>query len=445
MSSRQDPAPMVITSVVASVVLHVAFLGGFGVYVKYTELVDELEPILTEVKASADEGVTVYMSPPLAATEASVIPKAPVSEEEAQAHIEEALKKLAEEQEEKRTNAVVILPTEKYFERTTAAQESEEAPKDPLAYGVRDTLAHSDMKADLNAPDRVAVEGEKPKYDGSDIIDSRFHEGKIEDEGGAAKSPVAGAPDAPDYSKMIDKDINQVLEDLNPLKDPSNTDPQLGDPLAKTDDGQDEKTQDKLAEIKMDESNTLKVAREIARNEAQRAQEELKKKLGVKAGAEGAAVNPKPKPTEQAMKSNKGQKVDPMQDPFAKAAGMNSEVKKNRITGSISRKGVAARNVERTERGRYVNSVLRSVENSWQRELIRYSDRLMPGQLGITFYVDPKGKVVETVPFDTNAGTQTQRGITYNSIKKAVIPSMPMTLKQEQQGQAMEITIHFNF
>lgn len=442
MASSNSSRTLISTSIIVSVVLHLSCFIGLGAYVHFSppEEIVEKEPEPEE----KEDPVTVtlgMMQPELSKNMAQSIPPIPAEVKQDPDIIPEP-EDDNEKEEEK--NAIVVLPSQRQmYERTSAEQETSERPKETNLYGSRNTVAASDRTPDEGAPEVAAVDGIKSK-DNDDIIDTRFRDGDLENEGGGDNTATAGDPDAVDQTDELEN-MEEVLKRLDPLgavAEANAESPQEGN-------GEDEMKQDASQANRIDDSETVKVGDEIAQQQEQalrekkRAQERANA-LRKKAEELAKAEQQRHEAEEALRKKKKGQEVA-MSDPFAKAAGMTSEVKKNRVKGSISRKGVASRNVKATPLGRYKNSILRAVEKKWQIEVQKKIDRVLPGSLSVIVYVNKNGKVVNTNFVDAHAGTQIQKGITYQAIKKATIPKMSSALQSELHGQPVEVWITFTF
>lgn len=119
--------------------------------------------------------------------------------------------------------------------------------------------------------------------------------------------------------------------------------------------------------------------------------------------------------------------------------------RKTAVTGSISRTGTSALDVEDSPLGRYQAIISRAVEQEWQRNCARHRDFITPGFLTVRFFVEAGGKV-RSVQFvgDMETG-EIQKGFTLNSIRNAEIPAMPRSLRKEYDQEPLELIFRFYF
>lgn len=149
---------------------------------------------------------------------------------------------------------------------------------------------------------------------------------------------------------------------------------------------------------------------------------------------------PKPKPQAQqpssAASGNNG-----------KEGGFDREASKTRISGTIRRRGESSLEVEDSIKGRFFAEVNREIERAWQRECILRREHILPGVLTVSFSLDENGKVPsDSFNFDTRiAGGAIQEGFTLLAIRKAKLPAMPEEIKQELDGDRLEMNLTFFF
>ncbi len=123
----------------------------------------------------------------------------------------------------------------------------------------------------------------------------------------------------------------------------------------------------------------------------------------------------------------------------------SGEVRKRRLRGSIGNNGPVAAEVRNTPLGRYQAELSRAVEREWQRNCIRYRNHITPGILTIRFLVDDRGRVSGIDFLDVVEAGEIQKGFTMNALKEASIPIMPRELKQDLDGEPLELIYNFYF
>ena len=441
MESSQDKKITIVTCLIASLLLHAALFGGYGAYVTFFKPEQLSEPEIKVKKKSpqAEETIVVQFNPTV-----SVLDKVPVIPESVDdlppdlKHelSEKELEELEKKIEENKPNAVVLLPSR--FERTTAAQQSAITTPETELYGARNTREQSDTTPDANAPNRPAVGGvENPNR--AEIIDSRFQDGEVADEGGGDAEPSGGDIGENDVIESAE----QFLAKLNKVTDDAPTPEELADSIEeqlKKDLSEAPNTEVVKETKEPDLAETIEIGNRIEKNEEEerlKEQQEKEKRL-----AEASQI--KEKNLIEQIKERRGS-IDHSRDPFAKAAGLTSEVERNKIKGSVTERGAtASRNVKKTELGKYKSIVLRAVEKQWNKEAKNKGGLLQPGQITMSFIVNTRGNILNVKTVDKNAGNGYNLNIALNGIKKAVIPSMPSKLKSELQGNPIEIFVTFN-
>ncbi|MBU6327832.1 MAG: hypothetical protein KGQ89_09395, partial [Verrucomicrobia bacterium] len=200
----------------------------------------------------------------------------------------------------------------------------------------------------------------------------------------------------------------------------------LDDPPVPSEEPITEKEQEKVAEKKMIEGDRP-VERSLPKEEVKAKQEQTNSNKAVE---EKTAQLPKPKEQESAEKN----------DP-----GFRGNQEKNRLSGSLSRKGVAAMNVANTALGRYHASLSRAVEAEWSRNCTKYRDFITPGILTLRFVIDEKGGVRSVGVVEMIDAGEVQKGFTLNAIRQAKIPPMPKDLLKELDGEPLELIYNFYF
>lgn len=299
------------------------------------------------------------------------------------------------------------LPRQKRrFARTSEDQAgTPDQPTDIL--GERDTRAASDLAptpgADPNAPTQ---DGANPLFPGQvETVTRKYEDGSVgmDKSGEETETPqdeTASRKDTPDMSDA--PKVEAPKPDEEDSARPKNKHLAQGEMLPNTDIGEDKGTvQDKP---KADES-------------------------------------PKERPNQGQDKESKGKEID--QAP--KKDGFSGHSEKNKITGSISRRGKSARNVKNTALGRYHAQVSKALELQWQRNVEQQRDHIVPGVISIRFYVDEKGQASGIKFLEVVASNFIERGLTQRAIRQAKFPKMPKSVVKELDGEPLELIFNFYF
>ena len=301
----------------------------------------------------------------------------------------------------------------KRFARTTAEQETDEAPKTSAFEGERNTQATSDRAPVVNAPELPSQQGVDPRDPNEfETTESQYRDGRLDEPDAPDSQPSEPAPvtpsPAPEPQQAAAAPTPPV--EIPPLKEAAYEGPNPIEVAAQPD---ETPPPDPVKQEQPPQETPPEPQAEPQEQEAPKQQEAPKE-----------AAQP-------ASRAN-----DPAFSGFQQ---------KTAIVGSISRTGTSALDVEDTPMGRYQAAISRAVELEWQRNCVRHRDFITPGFLTVRFFVEPSGKV-RSVQFvgDMETG-EVQKGFTLNSIRDAPIPKMPDAVKTQQQGEPLELVFRFYF
>ncbi len=338
------------------------------------------------------------------AAEVAASPPPPAPETVATIFAERAASRPAQEATE---------PPKQRFARTT---EDQAAPPDnkPAFIGERDTRATSDRAPDAAAPPLPSQTGIAPK-DAREIetTESDYQDGRQSSESPAVPETVAAV--SPPAAESV----------VSPAETPAASAAVTPRPAV---DQNPPPPREKL----MEGPNPVDVAvpRDTATNEDLKPTPE-------KPIVEEAA--PPPKLSEIQVPS------ESLRPKSSNDPAFSGNQRKTAVTGSISRTGTSALDVEDSPLGRYQAIISRAVEQEWQRNCVRHRDFITPGFLTVRFFVEPDGKV-RSVQFvgDMETG-EVQKGFTLNSIRNAEIPAMSRSLRKEYDKEPLELIFRFYF
>ena len=303
------------------------------------------------------------------------------------------------------------------FARTSPDQTAAR-PDTPAFMGERNTRATSDRAPDPTAPPMPSQAGIAPK----DAMDLETTESDYQDGTLASTHPATPASDPPTAPTVPEP---TTPADPPPAMDATAMEPP--DTSAPDDVPAPPPPEDKLLEGP--HPVDVPVPREVAKDA----------KIKPTPADRQMVPPPSPRPAGPA-ESLKTAKSTP-----AKEAGFKGFQRKTAVTGSISRTGRSALDVEDSPLGRYQAALSRAVEQEWQRNCVRHRDYITPGFLTVRFFVEPGGKV-RSVQFvgDMETG-EVQKGFTLNSIRDAEIPPMPPALRKQFEQEPLELIFRFYF
>lgn len=298
------------------------------------------------------------------------------------------------------------------FARTSPSQAAARSEK-ALFIGERNTQATSNRAAIEDAPPMPSLAGQERKDDEIETTESNFQDGNLQQPPAAA----AASPTTPP----------------NPAQVPNQPAP--------------------------------KQASE--RNESIASAEELESKPKLEALADGpfpvqrpvtevddqadVAEQPKPAESEQVNRAEKqadpkvAEAIKPPNTASPSDPGFRGNQRRTALKGSISRRGQAALEVEDSALGRYYASLSRAFEQSWQRQVIANRDYITPGVIRVRVVLGVSGEVRSVGTVDEFGIGMIQRGFTLGSIREAKLPPMPTEVKQELNGEPLELLYNFIF
>ncbi len=298
--------------------------------------------------------------------------------------------------------------------RTSDDQTSPEAPKKSRYMGERNTQATSDRVATSDEIEMPSQAGREPRPDElPETTESNYQDGKLD----VPDRVVTAAQQASQGSSQSFTPTSEVVKG-NVTQNP----------------GQDEMAQQAIREKLLEGPNQIE--KEVSEGEVK---ENIKSREEKKI-REGEPDGLAEKKTEEQPKSSQQTPAAVVNDP-----AFRGNQSKTAIRGSISRNGRSALDVVDTPMGRYHATISRAVELEWQRNCVRRRDFIVPGYITARFFIDPQGRVTSVNLLGEIEGGEIQKGFTIDSIRSAEIPPMPEELKQEMEGDSLELIFNFYF
>jgi hypothetical protein len=305
------------------------------------------------------------------------------------------------------------------FTRTSDDQRGKR-PDHPAFIGERNTQATSDSTPDLTAPQMPAQTGEQPRHPADiETTESNYQDGDLN---------RAAAANAPPPSPPTSQPAPQALA----------TPPAPLDPATRGTTTETHGPNEKLA-APPPPARLAEGPHPVATPVPLTTSEETP--------APGAQSLPREGEPDALTTPDDLAETQPTTIPLAtpQPPAFSGYQRKTSMQGSISRTGRSALDVEDSPLGRYQAVISRAIELEWQRNCVRYRDRITPGFLTVRFFVDSKGNVrnVQSVgPMQTG---QIQKGFTFNAIHDAAIPAMPRELRKDYQDDPLELIFNFYF
>ncbi len=129
----------------------------------------------------------------------------------------------------------------------------------------------------------------------------------------------------------------------------------------------------------------------------------------------------------------------------SKDGGFAPQTRKTKVKGVINASGEGSLNVENTPVGRYQAKILKLLERSWQMENIQNRSLIAPGNITLYFAVNRNGVVSNQQQVAMNGASDTQWGMVLRALGTLDIPKMPKDVIEDLDGDALELTVTFNY
>jgi len=135
-----------------------------------------------------------------------------------------------------------------------------------------------------------------------------------------------------------------------------------------------------------------------------------------------------------------------IQDSQTKAPpGFRGNEQKTKLSGSITRQGTSALDVEDTVLGRYHALLGRAVDKEWKSACNKHADFIAEGRIVVSFLLESNGKVRSLSIVEESGVGALQKGFTLESIHTSKIPPFPPELKKQLGGEPLEVSYSFKF
>ncbi|MGE9267435.1 MAG: hypothetical protein ACQKBY_05010 [Verrucomicrobiales bacterium] len=334
---------------------------------------------------------------------------------------------------EEKTQAPVM--SEPQFVRTAPDQEAGR-PEETDLIGDRDTLAQSDMVPEPGAEDLAALAGEVERA-APQSFDEKFQEGTNEGGGGRMAGPATGEGEGELSAEAVAEQEAQMAQEkvearkaVAEVAGEAEGSEEAAEAMASE---AEEFLEPEMAEEALPEARKEEGEGELAMAEA--AQEKKEKKEA--------------KEVEERKKQEEAEEREKREQEMARQAGgggeFRSEARKTLVMGSLDATGRASLNVKNTALGRYQKAMFREIERGWQEGNFQFRSHLVPGSVSTRFLVDENGKISGQRRIEMRGASQMQWGLILRALEGAKIPPMPKEVRDELNGQELELSITFNY
>lgn len=291
------------------------------------------------------------------------------------------------------------------FVQTQADQEIQEKPNETAFIGERDTQASSDVGALAGKVPLPALAGETEMKEDVKTFNSDFADGA---NSGPQEGTALAGQGGPGEAAMTEVETTEAQDATKPTK------PVEQEVLT---------SEEKMAEPENDELAAI--------DEALKTLEEALAET-----EEPVAKVAETMPEKKATKASESASQD---------GGFAPKTKKTRVRGVMSASGKGSLDVKNTPAGRYEAKIYKLLERSWQMENIRNRSLIAPGNISLYFAVDRKGQVSKQQQIAMNGASDTQFGMILRALSAITIPKMPQDVIDELEGDALELTVTFNY
>lgn len=336
---------------------------------------------------------------------------------------------------------------QKQYMRTSADQQAKNKPENAKFESDRDTLAATELAPrpdDPNAMKVPTLDGEREKawleLKKRKFVDGEFGEKSI------TSAPVVPVSARGAMRKFEPTPQPITPEALKPEKSKSKIEPDKAEKLVRRPEGkladqsQVEKSQESFVDPdRADEGMKISPKKDVIDMFATRDREV--KKTGKPEDEPKKVMIAKPisAMASEAQAQAASADIPPSPKPPSDKPSFTPETDINKVSGSLSNRGVAAMDVEASELGKYKKTVTQAIERKWHRYRQNYADYATFGSLRLKFKVNESGKPInlKTVRNNSNA---IMTEFTLKSVLDADIPPMPKKIKELLKGRGLEIT-----
>ena len=154
-----------------------------------------------------------------------------------------------------------------------------------------------------------------------------------------------------------------------------------------------------------------------------------------------------PEPAEAQRTQEESKKLvatQPVPEPVPES-GFASQQRKTRVRGVLQANGKGSLDVANTPLGRYEAQIFQAIERRWQQDNFRLRSHLAPGLITVRFLVASDGSVSEQRRLNMQGASQIQWGLVISAVTKSELPPMSRQVKEELNGEPLEVRMTFNY
>jgi hypothetical protein len=319
------------------------------------------------------------------------------------------------------------------FARTSENQAGP-APDDAPFIGERDTRARSEKEPGEDSPILPSQDGIEARVDEVETTESEYQDGDLahRDDGAPGAEPAPEIEPTPDRAE---RDASAAAEAEPPAAEVPRTDDEVAG----------ERTS--LAESPFPYDRPVRPDAEEAEDPA--ATPETTDEPPEETGPSEERLAEQPEEDDEPAEET-AERGEPRPEVTPRPAGggrpgFRGNQRKTQLKGSISRRGESSLDVKSGPLGRYNAALSRAIEKAWQREAVANRDYIVPGVIRVRVVLDAEGQVRSVGKVDEFGIGAIQRGFTYRAIREAELPDMPDEVRNELDGDPLELLYNFIF
>lgn len=119
--------------------------------------------------------------------------------------------------------------------------------------------------------------------------------------------------------------------------------------------------------------------------------------------------------------------------------------RKARILGSLNASGKGSLSVSDTPLGRYEAQISKEIDREWRVQNEQFRSHLASGFITMQFRLDQKGNVSGQHRIKMQGASEIQWAIVLRAVGSAKIPVMPKEVIEELKGEALELSVTFEY
>lgn len=156
-------------------------------------------------------------------------------------------------------------------------------------------------------------------------------------------------------------------------------------------------------------------------------------------------IAPTPAPPQTARKQRPVFFDPSLASPQPDTIGFRTTERRSRSRGRFVMGRGAALNVTATPLGRYESEIYHRIAYHWYQACDEHRGDIIPGSITISLRINKRGYLENMDLVRRHGAGVIQQSFTFRAIRRATLPPMPTTVRQEIVGELLELIFTFNF